>query len=62
MTIKEAINQLEGLRADALEAINQIERLRADTKVNDNVFARDAEALYMAIAALGFFDDEEASE
>ena len=50
MTIKEAINQLESLRADAVE--------RIDPEDEDDVFSRDAEALYMAIAALGFFDDD----
>ena len=51
MTIKEAINQLNSLKADAME--------RIDPEVEDDVFSRDVEALYMAIAALGFFDEED---
>lgn len=46
MTIKETINQLESLRADAVE--------RIDPEDEDDVFKKDVEALDNAIAVLQF--------
>lgn len=46
MTLKEAINQLESLRADAF--------VRIDPEDEDDVFKKDVEALEKAIAVLQF--------
>lgn len=46
MTIKEVINQLKSLRADATE--------RIDPEDDDDVFKKDVEALDKAIAVLQF--------
>ena len=46
MTIKEVINQLESLKADAVE--------RIDPEDEDDVFKKDVEALDKAIAVLQF--------
>lgn len=49
MTIKEALNQLEGIKEHA--------KIEIDPDDENDFFARDVEALDMAIAALSFFDE-----